>query len=52
VACWYWRGRRAQGVEADMPGDFGLSASVVVRIKRDVTEIELEVLLARGRVAS
>jgi hypothetical protein len=43
---------RAQGVEADMPGDFGLSASVVVGIKRDVTEIELEVLLARGRVAS
>jgi hypothetical protein len=43
---------RAQAVGVDMPGDFGLSASIVVEIKRDVTEIELEVLFARGQVAS
>jgi hypothetical protein len=43
---------RAQAVGADMPGDLGLSASIVVGIKRDVTEIELEVLFARGQVAS
>jgi hypothetical protein len=36
----------------DMPRDFGLSASVVVGIKRDVVQIELEVLFAVDQVAT
>jgi len=35
-----------------MPGDFGLSVSVVVGIKRDVAEIELEMLFDGNQVAS
>ena len=42
----------AQGVGVDMPGDFGLSVSVVVGIKRDVAEIELEMLFDGNQVAS
>jgi hypothetical protein len=42
---------RAQGVGVDMSGDFGLSASVVVGIKRDVAEVELEMFVG-DQVAS
>jgi len=42
----------AQGVGVDMPGDFGLSVSVFVGIKRDVAEIELEMLFDGDQVAS
>lgn len=50
MACWYRRGRRGVGV--DMPGDFGLSVSVVIGIKRDVAEIELEMFFVGDQVAS
>jgi hypothetical protein len=43
---------RAQGVGVDMPGDFDLSASVAVGIKRDVAQIELEVLFAVDQVVT
>ena len=43
---------RAQGVGVDMSGDLRISASVVVGIKRDVTEIELEMLFVGDQVAS
>jgi hypothetical protein len=35
-----------------MPGDFGLSVSVVIGIKRDVAEIELEMFFVGDQVAS
>jgi hypothetical protein len=35
-----------------MPGDLGLSVSAVVGIKRDVAEVELEMLFVEDQVAS